>query len=56
MNLIDLLIKNSPIIALFIFLAIFLVVIYLVFRPKSKKKFEEFARIPLSEEEADKEK
>jgi cbb3-type cytochrome oxidase subunit 3 len=56
MSLIDFLVKNSPIIGLFIFLTIFLTVIFLVLRPKSKKKFEEFARIPLDEETVNKEK
>ncbi len=51
MSLIDFLIKNSPIIGLFIFLTIFLIVVFLVFRPKSKKKFEEYAHIPLDDEE-----
>lgn len=49
-GLINFIVKVSPIIGLFIFLAIFLIVIYLVFRPKSKKNFEEFAKIPLKEE------
>jgi cbb3-type cytochrome oxidase subunit 3 len=53
-DMIDLLFKYSPVIGLFLFLSIFLAVIWMVFRPKSKKEFDKFSKIPLKDEEVKK--
>jgi cbb3-type cytochrome oxidase subunit 3 len=50
----DFFVKYSPIISLILFLTIFCVVIFIVFRPKNKKEYNESANIPLKDDEDDK--
>lgn len=50
--MIDLFIKQAPTIATLFFFVIFCYVIFSVFRKGTKKKFDEYAKIPFDEEEA----
>ncbi len=49
--MIEKLIELAPIIILLVFLAIFCVTAFLVFRPKAKARFEKYAEIPLHDDD-----
>lgn len=46
----DWLANNATLIGLLFFVAFFSVVAFVVYRPKSKEKFEQFANIPFDED------
>ncbi|MDD3019387.1 MAG: cbb3-type cytochrome c oxidase subunit 3 [Alphaproteobacteria bacterium] len=46
----DWIMDNAPIIGLLFFVAFFMVMVVWVYRPKSKKKFDNFANIPFEED------
>lgn len=52
--MINFLVKYSPLIALIFFFTIFCIVIFMVFRPKTKKTYQDYANIPLKEDEDNK--
>ncbi len=51
--MIDFLVKYSPLIGLLFFFALFCFIAFTLFRPKSKKKFQDYANIPFKEKEED---
>ena len=52
--MIDFLVKYSQLIALIFFFTAFCVVLVMVFRPKTKKKYKDYANIPLKDDEDNK--
>lgn len=41
---------NAPIIGLLIFFTIFCIVVVIILLPKNKKKFQDYSKIPLSDD------
>lgn len=46
----DFLFTYAPIIGLIFFISIFCVVLFVAFRPKNKKKFQDYSKIPFKDE------
>lgn len=46
----DFIFNNAPIIGLIFFISIFCVVLFVALRPKNKKKFQDYSKIPLKDE------
>jgi len=49
-QIINFIVKNSPIIGLLFFIAVFCVVIITLLLPKNKKKFQDYSKIPFKDE------
>lgn len=49
--MIEFLIKNSPIIGLFFFITVFCIVLVIVSLPRNKKKFQDYSKIPLKDDD-----
>lgn len=49
--MIEFLVKYSPVIGLLFFFITFCAIIFILFRPKAKNKFKDYANIPFKEDE-----
>ncbi len=49
-EIINFLVTNSPTIGLVFFVSVFCVILFITLRPKNKKKYQDYSKIPFKDE------